>query len=113
MRLILSLAVLLGLLAPKMGAALAGLAPGVERVVICAGDGMRVIHLRGGVPVEVDLPELARCAPAAPPPPPAAAPDAWRALAAVFALALPPPPALPARATWRGPPPSHGPPLPA
>lgn len=100
----------LGLLAPKMGAALAALAPGIERVVICAGTEMRVVHLKDGAPMDVALPDLPHCVAAAPLPDPARGLVRWHVLVPSWVLPLPDAPTLAARTPWRGPPPSQGPP---
>lgn len=103
---------LVGLLLPRMGAALAGLAPGVQLVVICRGDALVTIAVGAdGAPIEVETAEPVPCL-TAPSPPGEAAPADWRRLAlaipraARLAPAAPrgPDPALEPYPT-RGPPP--------
>lgn len=110
MRAVLVILLIFGLLAPKMGAAIAAVTPGIDATVICAGGGMRIVHLKDGAPVDVELPGTPDCVVA--PLPEAARPwGAWRALptapcrAPLLAGAAPPAPAR-----WDGPPPAHGPP---
>ena len=107
---VLLLPLLLALLLPRMGAVLGELA-GFERVVICRGDALAVVTLRGdGRPVEAELAEAAPCLAAALPGPAPAPQRGWTAAAAPQAppartFGAPPPDAL-----WRGPPPLRAPP---
>ncbi|WP_308918200.1 hypothetical protein, partial [Jannaschia sp. LMIT008] len=62
MRALIVLAVVLGTLLPRAGAALAEVVPGVERIVICEGDRLAIVVLGpDGGRIDTDLPDLPHC----------------------------------------------------
>ena len=110
-RALLALAVILGLLLPRMGAALAE-AAGLDHVVICRGDVLVSLTLDAdGAPVETALRDHGPCLAAALPRPPDPPAPSWIRLAFPPAQRPseggPPPPAT----IWIGPPPERGPPV--
>lgn len=86
LRTLLIATLLVGLVFPRAGAALAVLTPGVEWFVICTGDRMVTLAVDAdGAPVEAELIEPAPCI-AAPAPAGDAAPEGWRRLARMVPL---------------------------